>query len=138
MHIDTVKLTHILESDALIGLDFFLSRAAFVVCHKSESVETLQRVLWYLPVDSPVIVVTNCPQSRLGEIRTYLREHLSRHARTYLVHQKDAGIAQSFREYGVHHILGADGKVVVLSGRLNTVHSDHRVQSRRFVQKLRL
>jgi Mannosyl-3-phosphoglycerate synthase (osmo_MPGsynth) len=112
MNIDTVKLTHILEADEFGGLGSFLSHAAFVVCHKSESVETLQSVLWHLPVDSPIIIVTNCPESRLGEIRTNLTEHLTRHTRTYLVHQKDASIAQSFREYGVHHILGPDGKVV--------------------------
>ena len=110
MNIDTVKLSHILEAGEFVGLDSFLSHAAFVVCHKGESVETLRSVLWYLPVDSPIIVVTNCPESRLGEIKTDLVEHLTRHSGIYLVHQKDAAIAGFFRLYGLDHILGPDGK----------------------------
>lgn len=112
MNIDTVRLSHILETDEFVGLNYFLSHTAFVVCHKSESPETLRGVLWYLPANSPIIVVTNCPQNELGEIKRSLEEHLSRHTRTYLVHQKDSTIARFFHDRGVDHILGPDGMVV--------------------------
>ncbi len=112
MNIDTVRLSHILETDEFVGLNYFLSHTAFVVCHKSERLETLLGVLWYLPANSPIIVVTNCPEHALGEIKRGLAEHLLRHTRTYLVHQKDATIAQFLRGCGVHHILGPDGTVV--------------------------
>lgn len=112
MNIDTVRLSHILETDEFVGLHHFLTHTAFVVCHKSESPETLLGVLWYLPVDSPIIVVTNCPTNELEEIKTSLEERLSNHNKTYLVHQKDPAIARFFHERGVHHLLGPDGLVV--------------------------
>lgn len=112
MNIDTVRFSHILQTKEFVGLNHFLSHTAFVVCHKSESVETLLGVLWYLPVNSPIIVVTNCPEKELGEIKRSLTEHLMNHTRTYLVHQKDAAIAHFFRNFGVHHILGPDERVV--------------------------
>jgi mannosyl-3-phosphoglycerate synthase len=112
VNINTVRLSHILETDEFVGLNYFLSHTAFVVCHKSESPETLRGVLWYLPVNSPIIVVTNCPENELGEIKRSLEEHLSRHTRTYLVHQKDATIARFFHDRGVDHLLGSDGMVV--------------------------
>ena len=112
MNIDTVRLSHILETDGFVGLNYFLSHTAFVVCHKSEHIETLMGVLWYLPVNSPILVVTNCPEHELEEIKRSLAEHLLRHSRLYVIHQKDTSIAHFFRERGVHHLLGADGKVV--------------------------
>src|ERR1700730_4110697 len=112
VNIGTVRLSHILETDEFVGLNYFLSHAAFVVCHKSESPETLLGVLWYLPVNSPIVVVTNCPQNELRKIKRSLEEHLLRHTRTYLVHQKDANMALFFRDRGVGHILGPDGMVV--------------------------
>jgi mannosyl-3-phosphoglycerate synthase len=107
-----VRLSHILETDRFVGLNYFLSHTAFVVCHKGERIETLMGVLWYLPVNSPILVVTNCPEHELEEIQRSLAEHLLRHNRIYLIHQKDASIAQFFRERGVYHLLGSDGKVV--------------------------
>ena len=68
MNIDTVRLSHILETNELTNLNYFLSLIAFIVSHKSESFETLLGVLWYLPVNSPIIVVTNCPERRREEI----------------------------------------------------------------------
>ena len=112
MNIDTVRFSHILETGEFVGLNYFLSHAAFVVSHKNESVETQLGVLWYLPVNSPIIVVTNCPEGRLEEIKGSLVQHLTRHTRTYLVHQKDAAIANFFHECGLHAILDAGGKVV--------------------------
>ncbi|HEU5370680.1 MAG TPA: mannosyl-3-phosphoglycerate synthase, partial [Ktedonobacterales bacterium] len=112
MNIDTVRLSHILETDEFVGLSYFLSHTAFVVCHKSERLETLLGVLWYLPVNSPVIVVTNCPESKLGQLKQGLADSLVRHTRIHLVHQKDADVAQFFRERGLHQILGPDGAVV--------------------------
>lgn len=112
VNIDTVRLSHILETDEFVGLNYFLTHTAFVVCHKSESLEILLGVLWYLPVNSPIIVVTNCPENELGEIKRSLAEHLLRHTRMYLVHQKDATMAQFFRDRGVHHILAPSGTVV--------------------------
>lgn len=112
MNIDTVRLSHILETDEFVGLHHFLTHTAFVVCHKSESPETLLGVLWYLPVNSPIIVVTNCPENELEEIKRSLEERLSNHSRTYLVHQKDAAIARFFHGHDVDHLLGPDGLVV--------------------------
>lgn len=110
--IHSVQFTHILETSDLERLDYFLSRTAFVISHKSESIETLLRVLWYLPVNSTIIIVTNCPEMERDEIARELKRHLVHHKRTYLVHQKDEAIAQVFKECGVYHILDANGKVI--------------------------
>ena len=112
MDIHSVQFTHILETSDLERLDYFLSRTAFVISHKSESIETLLRVLWYLPVNSTIIIVTNCPEMERDEIARELKRHLVHHKRTYLVHQKDEAIAQVFKECGVYHILDANGKVI--------------------------
>ncbi len=112
MHIDTVRLSHILSPNDLADLDSFLSRTAFIVSHKSESVEILLGVLWYLPVNSPIIIVTNCPRKSMEEIEKGLTEHSTHHKEVYLVHQKDENIADLFRRYGVQHILGKDGNIV--------------------------
>ena len=112
MNIDTVKFSHILETNELVDLNYFLSHTAFVVSHKSESIETLLGVLWYLPVNSPIIVVTNCPLPSLEDMRKSLAEHLIHHKETYVVHQKDEHIADALRAYGVDRILGKDDKVV--------------------------
>jgi mannosyl-3-phosphoglycerate synthase len=112
VNIDTVRFSHILEANELVGLNYFLSHTAFVVSHKSESIETLLGVLWYLPVNSPIIVVTNCPQESLEHIKVGLKEHLTHHTKTYVVHQKDASVARFFSTWGVDQILGKDGRVV--------------------------
>ena len=112
MNIDTVRFSHILETNELASLNYFLSHTAFIVSHKSESVETLLGVLWYLPVNSPIIIVTNCPRESMEEIEKGLTEHLTHHKEVYLVHQKDENIADLFRRYGVQHILGKDGNIV--------------------------
>jgi mannosyl-3-phosphoglycerate synthase len=112
MHIDTVRFSHLLAANEFVGLDSFLSKTAFVVCHKSEGIETLLGVLWYLPANSPIIVVTNCPQEEFAELKRSLTEQLSHHSRIYLVHQKDATITTFFRVCGVHQILGPDGCIV--------------------------
>jgi len=112
MHIDTVRFSHLLATDEFVGLHSFLSQAAFVVCHKSESVQTLLGVLWYLPANSPIIVVTNCRQQGFAELKRSLAEQLSHHRRIYLVHQKDPTLAHFFRACGVHQILGPDGSIV--------------------------
>ena len=112
MDIHSVQFTHILETSDLERLDYFLSRTAFVISHKSESIETLLRVLWYLPVNSTIIIVTNCPEMERDEIARELKRHLVHHKRTYLVHQKDEAIAQVFKECGVYHILDVNGKVI--------------------------
>ncbi len=112
MNIDTVRLSHILETDEFIGLHYFLAHTAFVICHKHESLETLLGVLWYLPAHSPILVVTNCPQQAFGEIKRGLAEQLPHHSRLYVIHQKDAFIAQFFQDRGVHAILNTDGAVI--------------------------
>ena len=112
MDIHSVQFTYILETSDLERLDYFLSRTAFVISHKSEGIETLLRVLWYLPVNSTIIIVTNCPEMERDEIARELKRHLVHHKRTYLVHQKDEAIAQVFKECGVYHILDANGKVI--------------------------
>src|SRR5438874_12154391 len=112
MHFDTVRFSHILEKDKLHSVPYFLAHTAFVVSHKTESIETLLGVLWYLPVGSPVIVVTNCPEEHLEDIGTGIRENLTSHRKVYLVHQKDERVAQLLRSQGVEHILGHDGRVL--------------------------
>lgn len=112
MDITTVHFSHILEASELANLNYFLSNTAFVISHKNERVETLLKVLWYLPVNSPIIIVTNCPEEDREEIERHLRAHLTHHGKAYLVHQKDDAIARVFRDCGIDHILGVDGKVV--------------------------
>ena len=112
MYIETIRFSHILETDTLENIHYFLPRTAFVISHKSESVETLQGVLWYLPANSPIIIVTNCPKEDLEDLKTSLRAQLLSHKKIYVIHQKDDNIAQFFRATGVHHLLGKDGKVL--------------------------
>ncbi len=112
MNIDTVRFSHLLEVNELNDLNYFLSHTAFVISHKSESLETLLGVLWYLPVNSPIIIVTNCPEEERQTIELGLKERLAQHKQTYLVHQKDEFVAAMLRDCGVPQILGDDGRVV--------------------------
>lgn len=110
MDIQTVRRASILAGNQG-ELDSFFSRAVFVISHKSESLETLTNVLWYLPVNSAIVVVTNCPQEALPGLALGISGRLNDHQNIYLVHQKDAFIAAFFRARGVDHLLGADGRV---------------------------
>jgi len=110
--IRTVHFSHLLETSDLDNLNYFLSHTAFVISHKSESIETLLGVLWYLPVNSPIIIVTNSPERNKEDIARDLRAHLVHHKKMYLVHQKDETIARLFKECGIYSILGSDGRVV--------------------------
>jgi mannosyl-3-phosphoglycerate synthase len=112
VNIDTVQFSHILETSDLQNLHFFLSHTAFVISHKSEKVKTLREVLWYLPLNSPIIIVTNCQESEREDLTNKLKLELAHHQRIYLVHQKEETIARLFEAYGVYHILGKDGKVI--------------------------
>jgi mannosyl-3-phosphoglycerate synthase len=112
MHIDTVQLSHILETSDLQNLHYFLSHTAFVISHKSEPVKTLREVLWYLPLNSPIIIVTNCQEGEREHLLDELKLELAHHQKVYLVHQKEGTIARFFEMYGVYHILGEDGKVI--------------------------
>lgn len=111
MNIQTVQFPHILETRDLTALHAFLSRTAFVISHKSESIETLLRVLWYIPVNSTIIIVTNCQESAHEQLLDMLKTRLADHWHTYLIHQKDPAIADLFQMAGVPQILGKDGKV---------------------------
>jgi mannosyl-3-phosphoglycerate synthase len=111
MDIDTIRFSHILEADTLERMEYFLSHTAFIVSHKSESIETLQGVLWYLPTSSPIIIVTNCPREELGDLRRGLKEQMTSHKKLYLVHQKDRRVARLLRARGVSQILDIDGRV---------------------------
>ncbi len=111
VYIDTVRLPRILETASFGNLSEFLSRTAFVISHKAEHPTALQNVLWFLPVDSPVIVVTNCPDGELESLKTHLHAELAHHRKLYVLHQKDARIAQFFKDAGVAHILGSDDRV---------------------------
>ena len=72
MQIETVRFSHILEENRLRDITYFLSHTAFVVSHKTESTETLLKVLWYLPIESSIIIVTNCPEQDQEEIEISL------------------------------------------------------------------
>src|SRR5579884_1825581 len=111
MDIDTIRFSHILEADTLERMDYFLSHTAFIISHKSESLETLQGVLWYLPTGSPIIIVSNCPPENLETLQHSLKEHMTSHRKLYLVHQKDPLVAHLLRECGVPQILDSDGRV---------------------------
>jgi mannosyl-3-phosphoglycerate synthase len=112
MIIDTVQFSHILETGDLPNLHSFLSRTAFVISHKSEKMKTLHEVLWYLPLNSPIIIVTNCQESEKKALMNELKLELAHHPKIYLVHQKEEPIARLFEAYGVYHIIGDDGKVI--------------------------
>ena len=111
MQIDTARFSHILDEDRLRDITYFLSRTAFVISHKTESIQTLLKVLWYLPRESPIIVVTNCPEQDREEIENSIRALLTAHRNVYVIHQKDEGVAQFFKFHDVEHILGDDEKV---------------------------
>jgi len=112
MNIVTVQLSHILETGDLPNLHSFLSHTVFVISHKSEKVKTLREVLWYLPLNSPIIIVTNCQESEKEALMNELKLELAHHQKIYLVHQKEESIARLFESYGVCHIIGEDGKVI--------------------------
>jgi mannosyl-3-phosphoglycerate synthase len=107
----TVKLPHLWQANDLRYLDRFVRKAAFVVCHKSEPINNLWRVLWYLPANAPIIISTNCPLNDLPVLQRELREHLPHH-HLHVIHQKDPLVARYFAKQGVHNILGNDGLVV--------------------------
>lgn len=112
MDIETVGFPRILEAAHLGDLDYFVRHTAFVISHKSEPVETLLEVLRYLPTESPLIIVTNCPPRERAHLLRTVSDRLAPRADVYLAHQKDERIAHFFRARGVSHILGADGAVV--------------------------
>jgi mannosyl-3-phosphoglycerate synthase len=112
VNIHTVQFSHILETSDLQNLHYFLSHTAFVIAHKNERFETLLKVLWYLPLNSPIFIVTNCPESERGDLAAELKMRLAHHKNAYLIHQKEETIARLFETYGVYHILGSDGKVI--------------------------
>jgi mannosyl-3-phosphoglycerate synthase len=112
MNIETVRLPQIIEAVHLSDLDYFMRHAAFVISHKSESLDTLRTVLRFLPAESPLIIVSNCPPRERAYLRAALDRDLAGRPAAFLVHQKDERIAHFFRECGVPHILGGDGAVV--------------------------
>jgi mannosyl-3-phosphoglycerate synthase len=111
MQIDTARFSHILDEDRLRDFTCFLSRTAFVISHKSESIQTLVKVLWYLPIESPIMVVTNCPEQDRQELEISIRGLLTAHRKIYAIHQKDEGVAQFFKSHDVEQILDDDEKV---------------------------
>jgi mannosyl-3-phosphoglycerate synthase len=112
VNIDTVRFSHILEANSLYDLNYFFAHTAFVIAHKNESFETLLSVIWYLPINSPILIVTNCSEIEKEELKQGLAKQLAHSRQIYLIHQKDEMIARFFAEHGVHAILAADGKVV--------------------------
>lgn len=111
MEIETLRLPSIMDADRFGDVDYFVRHTAFVICHKSEPVETLLTILRYIPADSARIVVTNCPPRMLPQLSYELGEGLPSRGATYLIHQKDERIAHLFQECGVSHILDASGAV---------------------------
>jgi mannosyl-3-phosphoglycerate synthase len=112
VQIHDVRLPHIFAPDSLAELHHVLTHTAFVICHKSEPLDVLLKTLWYLPIQSPIFVVTNSPEQRLAEMKRVLRRALTRHTNVYLIHQKDKAFARFFAERGVTNILGSDGAIV--------------------------
>jgi mannosyl-3-phosphoglycerate synthase len=112
VNIDTVRFSHILEANSLYDLNYFFAHTAFVIAHKNERLETLLSVIWYLPINSPVLIVTNCSEREKEDLKQGLARCLAQSRQVYLIHQKDEAIAGFFAEHGVYSILGADGRVV--------------------------
>lgn len=112
MKIDTLRFSHILGTSTFNDLTPFFARTAFVISHKSEAIATLLNVIWYLPVNSPVIIVTNCAPEHFAAMEHELVTRLEPIRRVYLVHQKDSHIARFFAERSVTTILGPDGYVL--------------------------
>ena len=112
MNIDTLRFSHILEANSLYDLNYFFAHTAFVIAHKNESLETLLGVIWYLPINSPVLVVTNCSEIGKEALKQELTRRLAHSRQVYFIHQKDETLARFFAGHNVHAILGADGKVV--------------------------
>ncbi len=111
MDIETLQLPSVMDAERFSDLDYFVRHTVFIICHKSEPVDTLQAILRYLPADSPRIVVTNCPERAFAQLNDELGKQLTTRGATYLVHQKDDRVAHFFRECGVSHILDASGSV---------------------------
>jgi mannosyl-3-phosphoglycerate synthase len=111
VNIDTMRFSHLLEADGLYDLNLFLARTAFVIAHKNESLATLLGVIWYLPVNSPILIVTNCAEIEKEKLAQTLTEQLAHHPHVYLIHQKDEQIAHFFAAHSVHSILDATGRV---------------------------
>jgi mannosyl-3-phosphoglycerate synthase len=109
--IHNVRLSHLWRSDELAALQPFLRNAAFVISHKSESPKTLWRVIRYLPADSAIVVVTNCPLDDFEHLKQELKTHLHTHRRLFIIHQKDSAIADLFSQHGVQQIIDEEGKV---------------------------
>ena len=114
MEIETVHLPSIMDAARFDDLDYFVRHTAFVICHKSEPVETLLAILRYIPAGSPRIVVTNCAPGEFGRLNNELASQQAGRS-AYLVHQKDESVASFFRECGVSQILDEDG--VVANGK---------------------
>ncbi len=112
MNIDTVRFSHILEANGLYDLNHFLARTAFVISHKSESIETLLGVVWYLPINSPILIITNCPENEKEDLSRNLAARVGIERQVYLIHQKDETVARFFADHDVNAILGIDGKVI--------------------------
>ncbi len=112
MDIETLQLSSIMDTERFADLDYFVRHTAFIICHKSEPVDTLLAILRYLPADSPRIVVTNCPMRAFEQLNDALGSQPMSRSATYLVHQKDERVAHVFRECGVSQILDASGSVV--------------------------
>jgi len=111
MKVQNVRLAHIFAPD-VAELHHALAQTAFVICHKSEPLDILLRTVWYLPIQSPIFVVTNCPERHLTRMKHGLQRALTSHKNVYLIHQKDRTFAQFFAEHGVTNILGPDGTIV--------------------------
>ncbi|HEX8982649.1 MAG TPA: mannosyl-3-phosphoglycerate synthase [Ktedonobacterales bacterium] len=111
MDIETLHLSSIMDADRFADLEYFVRHTAFIICHKSEPVDTLLAILRYLPADSPRIVVTNCPSRAFEQLNDALSSQSMSRSATYLIHQKDERVAHLFRECGVSQILDASGAV---------------------------
>ena len=112
MDIETLHLPCIMDADRFNDLDYFTRHTAFIICHKSEPIETLLTNLRYIPADSPRIIVTNCAPRVFPQLSYELSGQLTGRGATYLVHQKDERVARFFQESGVPCILDASGAVV--------------------------
>lgn len=110
MLIESIQLGSLVKAP-LSRFDAFFSQTAYIISHKDEPVKTLLGVLAFLPMQSIVIIVTNCPAENLAQLKQEVASH-SAGCEILLVHQKDPVLAAVLRDRGVFSILGKDDLVV--------------------------
>jgi hypothetical protein len=90
MIFDNVPFDHLIDD----GFLSFCLATTIIVSHRFEPSEDLQRLLYYLPGNARIIVVTNCPIEQLEQVCSVVSKVSQRGGTIKVVHQKDAQLAR--------------------------------------------